>query len=123
MRGREQKAASILPCFPVICRTYSLLFDWMYPGNFRAVLCCLEAYADTPAVTTPLLKFVSEFVFNKSQRLTFDSSSPNGILLFREVSQTCLNCALCACVRVHEWPRTYVCLCVQQQPAADTVQE
>jgi hypothetical protein len=36
-------------------------------------------------VTTPLLKFVSEFVFNKSQRLTFDSSSPNGILLFREV--------------------------------------
>jgi hypothetical protein len=68
------------------CRTYSLLFDWMYPGHFRAVLCCLEAFADTPAVTTPLLKFVSEFVFNKSQRLTFDSSSPNGILLFREVS-------------------------------------
>lgn len=50
-----------------------------------AVLCCLEAFADVPAVTTPLLKFVSEFVFNKSQRLTFDSSSPNGILLFREV--------------------------------------
>ncbi|WIA44165.1 hypothetical protein OEZ86_010498 [Tetradesmus obliquus] len=68
-------------------RTYSLLFDWMYPAHFRAVLCCLEAFADTPAVTTPLLKFVSEFVFNKSQRLTFDSSSPNGILLFREVSK------------------------------------
>lgn len=66
-------------------RTYSLLFDWMYPGHFAAVLCCLEAFADVPAVTTPLLKFVSEFVFNKAQRLTFDSSSPNGILLFREV--------------------------------------
>lgn len=38
-------------------------------------------------VTTPLLKFMAEFVFNKSQRLTFDSSSPNGILLFREVSK------------------------------------
>lgn len=48
-------------------------------------MCCLEAFADTPAVTTPLLKFMSEFVFNKSQRLTFDSSSANGILLFREV--------------------------------------
>jgi hypothetical protein len=36
-------------------------------------------------VTTPLLKFMAEFAFNKSQRLTFDSSSPNGILLFREV--------------------------------------
>lgn len=47
----------------------------------------MEAFSDKPAVTTPLLKFVSEFVYNKSQRLTFDSSSPNGILLFRGVSQ------------------------------------
>lgn len=38
-------------------------------------------------VTTPLLKFMAEFVLNKSQRLTFDCSSPNGILLFREVSK------------------------------------
>lgn len=38
-------------------------------------------------VTTPLLKFVAELVLNKSQRVTFDISSPNGILLFREVSK------------------------------------
>lgn len=38
-------------------------------------------------VTTPLLKFMAEFVLNKSQRLTFDMSSANGILLFREVSK------------------------------------
>jgi hypothetical protein len=43
--------------------------------------------ADTPEVTTALLKFMAEFVLNKTQRLTFDSSSPNGILLFREVSR------------------------------------
>lgn len=30
---------------------------------------------------------MAEFVHNKTQRLTFDSSSPNGILLFREVSK------------------------------------
>lgn len=59
----------------------------LLPPSYRAVLCCLEAFNDKPAVTTPLLKFVSEFVYNKSQRLTFDSSSPNGILLFREVSK------------------------------------
>ena len=34
-----------------------------------------------------MLKFMAEFVLNKGQRLTFDSSSPNGILLFREVSK------------------------------------
>jgi exportin-7 len=72
----------------------------MYPGNIRAVLCCLEAFADTPAVTTPLLKFVSEFVFNKSQRLTFDSSSPNGILLFREVREGISHSAVACCTCV-----------------------
>lgn len=45
-----------------------------------AECCCLQ-------VTTPVLKFMAEFVVNKTQRLTFDSSSPNGILLFREVSK------------------------------------
>lgn len=38
-------------------------------------------------VTTPLLKLVAELVLNKSQRLNFEYSSPNGILLFREVSK------------------------------------
>lgn len=28
-----------------------------------------------------------EFVYNKAQRLMFDQSSPNGILLFREASK------------------------------------
>lgn len=69
---------------------------------FATLWCvCLVCYIVTPSmqitrgnyflifgqVTTPLLKFMAEFVFNKSQRLTFDSSSPNGILLFREVSK------------------------------------
>jgi exportin-7 len=38
-------------------------------------------------MTTAMLKFMAEFALNKTQRLTFDSSSPNGILLFREVSK------------------------------------
>ncbi|PSC72660.1 exportin-7 isoform X2 isoform A [Micractinium conductrix] len=68
-------------------RTYSMLFEWLYPSHFPTMLACLEAWADTPEVTTALLKFMAEFVLNKTQRLTFDSSSPNGILLFREVSK------------------------------------
>ena len=68
-------------------RTYGQLFDWLYPTHFPVVLACLEAWADVPDVTTALLKFVAEFAMNKTQRLTFDASSPNGILLFREVSR------------------------------------
>ena len=68
-------------------RTYGLLFDWLYPAHTPLLLRAMEQWTDTPEVTTPLLKFVAEFVINKTQRLTFDSSSPNGILLFREVSK------------------------------------
>jgi exportin-7 len=68
-------------------RTYGLLFDWLYPAHTPLLLRTIEQWTDAPEVTTPLLKFVAEFVVNKTQRLTFDSSSPNGILLFREVSK------------------------------------
>ncbi|KAL5715586.1 hypothetical protein ACHQM5_017387 [Ranunculus cassubicifolius] len=68
-------------------RTYGLLFDWIYPAHMPLFLRGISQWTDTPEVTTPLLKFLAEFVLNKAQRLTFDSSSPNGILLFREVSK------------------------------------
>ncbi|XP_077248975.1 ARM repeat superfamily protein isoform X2 [Tasmannia lanceolata] len=68
-------------------RTYGLLFDWLYPSHMPLLLKAISHWTDTPEVTTPLLKFMAEFVLNKAQRLTFDSSSPNGILLFREVSK------------------------------------
>ena len=68
-------------------RTYIMVFDWLYPEHMGLFLRTLEAYADVPAVTTPLLKFVAELVLNKNQRLTFDYSSPNGIKLFWEVSK------------------------------------
>ncbi|XP_044512418.1 exportin-7-like isoform X3 [Mangifera indica] len=68
-------------------RTYGLLFDWLYPAHMPLLLKSISHWTDTPEVTTPLLKFMAEFVLNKAQRLTFDSSSPNGILLFREVSK------------------------------------
>ncbi|CAL9167346.1 unnamed protein product [Musa hybrid cultivar] len=68
-------------------RTYGLLFDWLYPSHVPLLLKAISHWSDVPEVTTPLLKFMAEFVLNKAQRLSFDSSSPNGILLFREVSK------------------------------------
>jgi len=75
------------------CEPYAMLFDWMVdnpkqPTSSRITLFsrALDAWWDDPQVTTPLLKFMAEFVYNKAQRITFDQSSPNGILLFREAS-------------------------------------
>lgn len=47
----------------------------------------LETWWDTPAVAVPLLRFVAEFVYNKTQRISFSPSSPNGIILFKEASK------------------------------------
>jgi len=73
--------------------SYQMLFDWLVdnpknPGGSRVTLFsrALDIWWDDPEVTTPLLKFMSEFVYNKAKRITFDQSSPNGILLFKEAS-------------------------------------
>lgn len=75
-----------------------MLFDWLYPTHFPVFLCCIDAWADSPPVTTAFLKFMNEFVHNRAQRLTFDASSPNGILLFREVSKV-----RSACLSLGSW--------------------
>ena len=106
-------------------RRYSLLFDALYPAHFDLfvgvadvcaaaaqlarltllVLLGMQAWCDAPAVIIPLLKFIAELVYNRSQvtdyvcarichrvmwvlqRVVFDNCSPNGILLFREMSK------------------------------------
>jgi len=77
----------------MFCDPYLMLFDWLVdnpknPTSSRVTLFsrALDVWWDDPEVTTPLLKFMAEFVHNKAQRISFDQSSPNGILLFREAS-------------------------------------
>ncbi|KXS17551.1 hypothetical protein M427DRAFT_54487 [Gonapodya prolifera JEL478] len=66
-------------------RQYTMFFDWFLP-YMPVLLRALEANHDT-FVAIAILKFFGEFVANKQQRLNFDVSSPNGILLFRETSR------------------------------------
>eukprot|EP00698_Gefionella_okellyi_P000263 TRINITY_DN10225_c0_g1_i1.p1 TRINITY_DN10225_c0_g1~~TRINITY_DN10225_c0_g1_i1.p1 ORF type:complete len:1059 (+),score=225.48 TRINITY_DN10225_c0_g1_i1:26-3202(+) len=68
-------------------RTYGYLFDFLYPRFFPLILAAAEAFPPSAGISVPLLKFMSEFVQNRAQRLQFDCSSPNGILLFRETSK------------------------------------
>ena len=68
-------------------RTYYLLFDALYPSSFPLLTRIAQTWYADPDVMTALLKFMQEFVHNKGQRIYFDQSSANGILLFRETSQ------------------------------------
>jgi exportin-7 len=67
-------------------RTYNLLFECLYPASFSLLLRVAETWYDDPTVMTALFKFMQEFVLNKGQRIFFENSSANGILLFRETS-------------------------------------
>ncbi|XP_040975254.1 ran-binding protein 17 isoform X2 [Aquila chrysaetos chrysaetos] len=67
--------------------SYTMLFDWIYPAYISVLQRAIELWYREPACTTPILKLMAEFMQNRSQRLNFDVSSPNGILLFREASK------------------------------------
>ncbi|XP_031210457.1 ran-binding protein 17 isoform X2 [Mastomys coucha] len=67
--------------------SYTMLFDWMYPAYLPVLQRAIERWYGEPACTTPILKLLAELMQNRSQRLNFDVSSPNGILLFREASK------------------------------------
>eukprot|EP00061_Rhincodon_typus_P019003 g48425.t1 len=58
-----------------------------YPTYMPILQRVVELWYHDPACTTPILKLMAELVHNRSQRLQFDVSSPNGILLFRETSK------------------------------------
>lgn len=70
-------------------KSYAMFFDWIHDAHTPVLLRICEVFSEAgaPDVTNPLLKLYAEFVNNKSQRIIFDSSSPNGILLFRETSK------------------------------------
>nr|CAG8525535.1 5131_t:CDS:10 [Entrophospora candida] len=67
-------------------KNFLVFFEWFYPDHMQVLYNALEACSnDTLSVT--FLKFFLEFVNNRSTRLNFDISSPNGILIFRETSK------------------------------------
>ncbi|KAI8486150.1 Exportin 7 [Branchiostoma belcheri] len=80
----QTKAARSLAFCSATLRGHPVL---RYPSYHPILLRAAELWYHDPLVTTPVLKLMAELVQNRSQRLQFDVSSPNGILLFRETSK------------------------------------
>lgn len=68
-------------------RTYTMLFEFLYPAHMPLLARVAEECFADGDVIVPLFRFLGEFVNNRSQRIVFGVSSPNGILLFRETSR------------------------------------
>jgi exportin-7 len=58
--------------------TFMMFFNWIYPDYTPILIRAVEIWAHDPTITTPVLKFFVELVQNRTQRLIFDVSSPNG---------------------------------------------
>lgn len=67
-------------------RTFGMLFDIIEPQHTPLFTKVADLWYDQPDVMISLLRFVHEFCHNKANRVNFDQSSPNGILLFRATS-------------------------------------
>jgi len=67
-------------------RTYGMLFDIIHPQHLSLMAKVAEVWHDQPDVIISLLRFLQEFCHNKANRVNFDQSSANGILLFRATS-------------------------------------
>jgi exportin-7 len=66
---------------------FQLFYEWFFPDYFKIVISCFQRFLTDPDVTIPILKLFSEIAHNKAQRIEFPNSSPNGIILFKDISQ------------------------------------
>jgi exportin-7 len=67
-------------------KAYSALFDILHPQHLPLLASVADVWYDQTDVIISLLRFLQEFCHNKANRVNFDQSSPNGILLFRYTS-------------------------------------
>jgi exportin-7 len=72
-------------------KAYNSLFDSLHPQHLPLLSKVADVWHDQTDVIISLLRFLHEFCHNKANRVNFDQSSPNGILLFR-----CTSDVVCA---------------------------
>lgn len=67
-------------------RTYRLVYDAVFPGRITPLVQACSVFASVPQVSNPVLKCLAELAFNRGIRISFPSSSPNGIVLFKSLA-------------------------------------
>eukprot|EP00759_Apiculatamorpha_spiralis_P037636 PhF_6_TR37462/c0_g1_i2/m.55138/K18460/XPO7, EXP7; exportin-7 len=68
-------------------KTFSIFFEWLNASYMDVLLDLAQVCYSQPDVATSLYKFFADLVFNRQQRIAFDSNSPSGLLLFKGASR------------------------------------
>ncbi|KAJ3431678.1 exportin [Anaeramoeba flamelloides] len=64
-------------------RSYTLLFDWLYPDFFELFNEIILSFSNHSKIIIQILKLLSEISYNRYQRIAFESWSPNGVYLVK----------------------------------------
>ena len=69
-------------------RTFKSFFDWLYPQYLSPVIeGALNAFHQDDEVVLCVFKFLTEMVFNRNNRLRFDTWSIDGLIVFKETAK------------------------------------
>ncbi|MES1922184.1 hypothetical protein MHBO_003699, partial [Bonamia ostreae] len=68
-------------------KLFNQFFDWFHWKHFDKFMLLFEVHSITPEVATPMLRFLSEFVYNRGYRLNFSGHSTYGHHLFRSAQK------------------------------------
>lgn len=64
---------------------FALFFDWFYPDYMNHIIeGSLNAFYDDDEVVIVILKFLTELVYSRNNRLRFDTWTINGLIVFKE---------------------------------------
>eukprot|EP00353_Schmidingerella_taraikaensis_P000383 CAMPEP_0185596928 /NCGR_PEP_ID=MMETSP0434-20130131/81040_1 /TAXON_ID=626734 ORGANISM="Favella taraikaensis, Strain Fe Narragansett Bay" /NCGR_SAMPLE_ID=MMETSP0434 /ASSEMBLY_ACC=CAM_ASM_000379 /LENGTH=82 /DNA_ID=CAMNT_0028225513 /DNA_START=2554 /DNA_END=2802 /DNA_ORIENTATION=- len=69
-------------------KTFNLFFDWFYPSYLAVVIeGALNAFHTDDEVVLVTLKFLTELVLNRQNRVRFDTWNINGLIVFKETAK------------------------------------
>lgn len=69
-------------------RSFNLFFEWFYPKYLSVVVeGTLNAFFQDDEVVHICVKFLSEFVNNRNNRMRFDTWNINGLVVFKEAAK------------------------------------
>jgi len=88
--------------------SFSMFFDIIYPVFFDLLQKSLQLWGSIPQLSISVLKLLTEMVMNRGQRLMFEITSPNGILLFKEASKAVCIYGTCLLSRQEPLPKDKV---------------
>ena len=69
-------------------KTFNLFFDWFYPQYLGAIIeGTLNSFYQDDQVVSVVLKFMTELVLNRNNRVRFDTWNINGLTVFKETAK------------------------------------